>query len=154
MKTIVTQATLVPVDFSEQSFAAVDVACDIAGDASHVMVVYVLPDVQQDEHDLLLKAIDHSKRQMHAETVLRARFDDRMYEGLEVKVTFGDPGSRIAELAKIKHVGLIVMSSHGRTGAKRLLLGSVTERVLRQAHCAVLVLRDRHSTDSAKKAVA
>ena len=37
---------------------------------------------------------------------------------------------------------LIVMPSHGRSGVKRLLIGSVAERVVRLAHCPVLVLRD------------
>ena len=37
--------------------------------------------------------------------------------------------------------GLIVISSHGRTGVPRLFMGSVAERVVRHAHCPVLVLR-------------
>ncbi|MEZ6094353.1 MAG: universal stress protein [Pirellulaceae bacterium] len=55
---------------------------------------------------------------------------------------FGDPGSEITRFAKENDAGLIVISSHGRTGVSRLLLGSVAERVVRLAPCPVLVLRD------------
>ena len=45
--------------------------------------------------------------------------------------------------ARLEHqVDLIVMPTHGRSGLKHLLLGSVAERVVRHAHCPVLVVRD------------
>ena len=47
----------------------------------------------------------------------------------------------ITELAAELKADLIVLPSHGRTGLKRLLIGSVAERVVRLAHCPVLVLR-------------
>jgi universal stress protein A len=56
-------------------------------------------------------------------------------------VLFGDPGQQIAIFAKEMKAGLIVMSSHGRTGLAHLLIGSVAERVLRLASCPVLILR-------------
>ena len=53
----------------------------------------------------------------------------------------GDPGLMIADYAADVQADLIVMPSHGYHGVKRLLLGSVAERVLRHANCPVLVLR-------------
>ncbi len=47
----------------------------------------------------------------------------------------------ILELARSKDIDLIVLGSHGRTGLKRLLMGSVTERVIAQAPCPVLVVK-------------
>ena len=47
----------------------------------------------------------------------------------------GDPGLIIADYADEVHADLIVMPSHGYHGVKRLLLGSVAERVLRHANC-------------------
>jgi len=44
-------------------------------------------------------------------------------------------------MAEQKKVGLIVVGSHGRTGLERLLMGSVTERVIGHANCAVLVVK-------------
>jgi nucleotide-binding universal stress UspA family protein len=46
----------------------------------------------------------------------------------------------IAEYAKKKKADLIVVPSLGQTGLKRLLIGSVAERVVRLAHCPMLVL--------------
>jgi nucleotide-binding universal stress UspA family protein len=47
----------------------------------------------------------------------------------------------IVETARDRHVDLIVMGTHGRTGLKHVLLGSVAERVVRLAPCPVLVVR-------------
>ena len=47
----------------------------------------------------------------------------------------------IIELARKANIDLIVMGSHGRTGLKRLLMGSVTERVISSAPCPVLVVK-------------
>jgi len=47
----------------------------------------------------------------------------------------------ITELAKEKNIDLIVMGSHGRTGLKRLLMGSVTERVIGSAPCPILIVK-------------
>jgi len=47
----------------------------------------------------------------------------------------------IVEMARQENASLIVMGSHGRTGLKRLLMGSVTERVIAHAPCPVLVVR-------------
>jgi nucleotide-binding universal stress UspA family protein len=52
----------------------------------------------------------------------------------------GDPQATIIEQAVLKKADLIVMGTHGRRGFKRLLLGSVTEAVLREAPCPVLTV--------------
>lgn len=53
----------------------------------------------------------------------------------------GDRAGAIVDKALIENVDLIVMSTHGRTGISRFVFGSVTAKVLRQAHCPVLVIR-------------
>jgi nucleotide-binding universal stress UspA family protein len=53
----------------------------------------------------------------------------------------GAPHYAIAEIAGKRGCDLIVMGSHGRTGIEKLLLGSVTQRVLQDAKCPVLVVR-------------
>jgi nucleotide-binding universal stress UspA family protein len=53
----------------------------------------------------------------------------------------GDPASEIVRFARDAAMDLIVMGTHGRTGVERLLMGSVAERVLRDAHCSVLVVK-------------
>ena len=59
-------------------------------------------------------------------------------EGLTVT---GKPYEVIVETSKQKHADLIVVGSHGRTGLERLLMGSVTERVIGHTESAVLVVR-------------
>jgi nucleotide-binding universal stress UspA family protein len=53
------------------------------------------------------------------------------------------PDDAIVQAALRYQVSLIIMGSHGRTGLKRLLMGSVTERVIGQAPCPVLVVKER-----------
>jgi len=55
-------------------------------------------------------------------------------------VEMGDPYRLIVEWVKKNAIDLIVMSTHGRSGLPRMMLGSVTERVLRNAHCPVLAI--------------
>lgn len=55
----------------------------------------------------------------------------------------GSPARRVIETAAELSVDLIVLGTHGRTGVKRFLLGSVAERVVRHSACAVLVARAR-----------
>jgi nucleotide-binding universal stress UspA family protein len=55
-------------------------------------------------------------------------------------VEMGDAHTLIVNWARDKAVDLIVMSTHGRSGLPRMILGSVTERVLRSASCPVLAI--------------
>jgi nucleotide-binding universal stress UspA family protein len=57
----------------------------------------------------------------------------------------GAPADRIVELANREHCDLIAMGTHGRSGFKRLMMGSVAEAVLRRANCAVLTFKERHT---------
>lgn len=54
--------------------------------------------------------------------------------------TQDNPGGELAQLATSLNADLIALPTHGRKGVARLLLGSVTERVMREAHCPVLVM--------------
>ena len=60
---------------------------------------------------------------------------------IEELILEGRPYEAIINTAKEKRVDLIVVGSHGRTGLDRLLMGSVTERVIGHAECAVLVVK-------------
>ena len=53
----------------------------------------------------------------------------------------GDPAEEIVEHARESNTDLIVMGTHGRTGLERLLMGSVAEKVMREAPCSVLVVK-------------
>jgi nucleotide-binding universal stress UspA family protein len=64
----------------------------------------------------------------------------------------GDPASAIVRYARDAAMDLIVMGTHGRTGLDRLLLGSVAEKVLRDAPCSVMVAKLPKGIPSAQKA--
>lgn len=53
----------------------------------------------------------------------------------------GDPATEIARFAADAGIDVIVIGTHGRTGVDRLMLGSVAERVMREAPCSVLVVK-------------
>jgi nucleotide-binding universal stress UspA family protein len=63
--------------------------------------------------------------------------------GIAVKHAFleGDPAAEIVRYAREAGSDVIVMGTHGRTGLERLLLGSVAEKVLRDAACTVMVVK-------------
>jgi universal stress protein A len=58
-----------------------------------------------------------------------------------VLVGEGEPVAEILRAAKDEKADLVVIASHGRTGVKHFLIGSVVERVIRGAHCPLLVIR-------------
>lgn len=59
----------------------------------------------------------------------------------EPLVTVGHAGDEISRLAKEKGADLAISATHGRSGLKRLILGSVTERLMRTLHCPLLIVR-------------
>ncbi|MCA9119285.1 MAG: universal stress protein [Planctomycetaceae bacterium] len=132
---------VVPVDMSDESLAAVDIALQIADSPNRIHVLRILYDAQSSYPDALWEAIDHSKRRNAALEELQKSLADERYVDLKLCVEFGDPGHRITEHADAIRARLIVLPSHGRRGVKRLLVGSVAERVVRLARCPVLVIK-------------
>ncbi len=59
----------------------------------------------------------------------------------EAHLRFGGVAEEIVALAEDVGAGLIAMGSRGRGGMRRALMGSVSERVVRHAHCAVMIIR-------------
>ena len=61
--------------------------------------------------------------------------------GYEHRLIIGNPATAIVHVAEQEHADMIVMSTHGRTGIGRLLMGSVAEEVVRKAKCPVLTVK-------------
>jgi len=59
------------------------------------------------------------------------------------QVMVGDPAQSIMEFAKIESIDLVVMTTHGKSGIKRAILGSVADRVIRDSGKPVLVVRPK-----------
>ncbi len=60
-------------------------------------------------------------------------------------VVVGSPGESIVDYATMNKIGLIVMASHGRSGLKRAVMGSVADHVLRESGLPVLTIRPNPS---------
>ena len=73
--------------------------------------------------------------------IIKQRYEHMVGQEIHVALAEGPTAQRILEYAKGGHIDLIVMATHGRTGLRRWLYGSVTEKVLRGAHCHMLVVR-------------
>ncbi len=75
-------------------------------------------------------------RKLEAEAAMRG-------VALETAVPQGQPDQAIIHWAQAKKVNLIILGSHGRTGLRKLLMGSTAERVIGQATCPVLVVKKK-----------
>jgi nucleotide-binding universal stress UspA family protein len=62
---------------------------------------------------------------------------------VDTMIPMGRPEEGIVKAAEFKQASLIIVGSHGRTGLKRLLMGSVAERVIGLASCPVLVVKKK-----------
>lgn len=132
---------VVPVDFSEASFRAVKVARSLVEDTDGLHVLHIIPSVHLSHPDLIIDQSVDDMRLEKTKELLRSHLSGFEFEQAHFEVFVGDPGNEIVDFAKQSGADLIVMPSHGRTGLSRLVIGSVAERVIRHAHCPVLVLR-------------
>jgi nucleotide-binding universal stress UspA family protein len=66
----------------------------------------------------------------------------------------GDPAEQIVRAAESWEADLVVMGNHGRTGLRRLLMGSVARNVLLHAPCSVLIVREQPADEEAPPGIA
>jgi nucleotide-binding universal stress UspA family protein len=140
---------LVPTDFSPPSTAALATAKALAarfGASIHVIHVledpYVTTSFASEVYGYLPTGIKESwqrEAQTHLDALLTP--DETTQFRVTTKVLFGSPARAIVDYARDYQMNLIVMGTHGRGGVAHLLLGSVTERVVRTADCPVLTVR-------------
>lgn len=134
------KCVIVPVDFSDACKEAVRIGRQMVGAPEELHVVHVLPEMHAGEPGVIWERIDDGKRAENVRQALDEQMGD-LVEGARIHVRFGRPGLAVVKLADDLGAELIVTSSHGRTGLARLALGSVAEKIVRLAHCPVLVLR-------------
>lgn len=136
---------LCPVDFSDTSNHALEASIELAiklGASLHLVHVYQYPAFSMPESDLatpvdLSLQEEYRKRLEQQLETLRESYTDQ-----ELTVTAslleGVPYIEIVRYAEESSSDLIVMGTHGRTGLAHMLLGSVTERVVRSSKIPVL----------------
>ncbi|QDT38292.1 universal stress protein [Stratiformator vulcanicus] len=132
---------IVPVDFSADTDHAFQVGLAHAKSPESVHLIHVLYPLDFVSPGVLIGDVTESERETQVESKfaeLKQRFDA---PHVVTNILLGDPGTQICEYADAQSAELIIVPSHGYHGLKRLFLGSVAERVIRHAHCSVLVLR-------------
>jgi nucleotide-binding universal stress UspA family protein len=142
---------LVPVDFSATSLKALDFAIALAKPfGATVELLHVLDAMYSAGRfdapklrGLRREALRDAKRRLA--NVARRNVNGR----LRHTVVNGIPYSEIVDKAVWINANMIVMGSRGRTGLGRLLVGSVAEKVVRHAHCPVLIARDNGGRERA-----
>jgi nucleotide-binding universal stress UspA family protein len=136
---------LVPLDFSAMTGAVLTVAQRLLapdGRAVLLHVVETLPSVTEGAFGVYAhrKDIEDMGRQAleRLHTLIAEAHDARLVP----QVREGKPAPEIVAEAEASHAEVIVIGSHGRSGLDALLVGSVTERVLRRAPCHVFTVRE------------
>jgi nucleotide-binding universal stress UspA family protein len=146
---------LAPTDLSNFSRAGVRYALNKArASGAEVLIYHVFPV----EHLRYLgeRLTDHAVRAANSSNVLQDYLrtcEDNLTTYLEKdfadllplvevhkKVEFGTPDKNIVSLAEAEQVDLIIMASRGRRGLRRMVFGSVTEQVIRNAPCPVIAV--------------
>lgn len=133
---------LVATDGSDFSRAAICEAIDLARACSSkiyvLSVIEVNPEFEALAPELIEKAEEQTRKYLGE---LKTRINQ---EGLDCETIVHqgeEPYKFIIDEARQREADIIVMGSHGRTGLKRLLMGSVTSRVIGHADCPVLVVK-------------
>lgn len=143
---------LVPTDFSDASVDAMHAALAMVESAHSVHVLHVVEPIPE---DLLKFELPPGFDAEHSEANRRKEWDQRLSSfikkhdlgGLAGSVLTGEPALTITGYARDNEIDLIIIAAHGYEAGERISMGSVTERVLHNADCPVLVLRpDRRAS--------
>jgi len=137
---------LVPVDFSGCSKKALDYALPFAKQfGAGLVLLYVVPaNFPVGEFGMIDVAFMEKELRASGEQQLADLAMNQIGPGIPSKnvIRVGRPVTEIADVAREKNADLIIISTHGHTGLKHVLLGSVAENVVRYAPCPVLVVRE------------
>lgn len=131
---------LCPVDFSEFNEAANEYASMLAS-STGAEIIYLhscLPDVLFGNTELF----DAKQKRRHLLNEMKDTYAPTV-DGIEASyvVEFGTPSEQIVSYADAHEIDMIVLGTHGRTGLRRVVMGSVAEAIVRQAECPVLAIK-------------
>lgn len=137
---------LVPTDFSDSAMHALDLAATLVEPGGSITLLHVIemPLAFTPETPLgdLANNLDKGAAAELDKELERVRRTAKV--AITARTQIGSPGAQtLAVVDDDRSIDLVVMGSHGRTGIKRALMGSVAEKVVRHARCPVLVARKR-----------
>ncbi len=142
---------LCPTDFSEPSYAALKIAAELAGHFEAALdVLHVIPPfpVYSPSPETLTSGADAppygEQLTLHHDKVLKDLLGKMVSQEIPTTATIraGEAVQEIVACAGKENINLIVIASHGQSGWRRFITGSVTEQVVRLAPCPVLVIQE------------
>jgi nucleotide-binding universal stress UspA family protein len=148
---VLPKTILLPVDLGEGSDEALEYAVELAralGARVHLLHVVGIPALGVPEMGVAYSGTmmdGMMADDLHALERMVEKHRDKCDLG-EPRVKAGDPRDAINDTAKELGADLIVMATHGRSGISRVLLGSVTESIVRTAPCPVLTVKQHADT--------
>jgi nucleotide-binding universal stress UspA family protein len=142
---------LIPTDGSKAAENAVDQAIDVAAKYGATVHALYVVDVDATSYSLGTEQVDRIRQgNLDEMTEVKEHADEatgyvatvaaRHGVDVEEHVRAGEPARAIRKFVEENDIDLVVMGSHGRSGLKRVILGSVTEKVLRRTRLPVLVV--------------
>jgi len=138
---------LCPTDFSEPSLLAVEAAKELATiSGSEIIMVHVVTPLQVTPHPDAMATFNvatYMEEMLKSAKASMARLiKEKQLEHVAVRsmVLSGNAADEITRVAAEQAVGLIVIATHGLTGWRRFIFGSVTERVVRLSPCPVMTI--------------
>ena len=138
---------LCPTDFSEPACTAIKAAGEMAEQfGAELILIHVVGTVPVLETPTGLAGFDVAAYQQEladsAEKALQQRLERHVPEGVDARklVVHGDPAHEIVCASKEEGVDLIVLSTHGESGWRHRIFGSVTDKVVRHAACPCLTI--------------
>ncbi len=140
---------LCPVDFDQGSLAALPVSADIA--LEHNAVLHLLHVIHL--HPSAEPSLSFGEAQATALNRLEQIGHQKLKAGtrFELHIVTGDAAGEVLHAVTRLGIDLIVMATHGRRVVRRLVLGSVAERVVREARCPVLTVKPKTARSGASR---
>jgi len=133
-------------DFSESADAAFEFALDAAirrpDSTLHLLHVIHEPDAQYWKAQLAEVENINAEAKKAIDAKVAATYLSRVPKGVDVKTVFriGPAATTILEFAKAEKIDVIILGRHGHSSVGKTLFGSVAEKIVRKADCAVLVV--------------
>jgi nucleotide-binding universal stress UspA family protein len=141
---------LIATDGSERSIRAAQRASELLKTADAVTLLTVLTHVPGDDaggiegsvYSVAEQATVWDEEMAEARNELTRTAQVLSNANVTKRIEVGDVAQTVVRIAEELAVDTIVVASHGRSGLQRLFLGSVSEHIVRHAHCPVLVVRE------------
>jgi nucleotide-binding universal stress UspA family protein len=145
-----TKTILYATDYSEGSLHGLQFATWLAHcTGSKLLILHVCQVEQYPVGELSPDVPEVDQRELDRLNAIRPTdstvpYEHRLLYGESGTAQITHPADIIVKLANDEHVDMIVLGTHGRTGFRRLLMGSVAESVLRHATCPVVIIRQEN----------